>query len=99
VGSGDDLAGLSLVLGIVLTRALLWRLLGGALAALCASHLCDGHVQGLLLGGLLLDCGFEHNHLILQRLQGLHLDFNGVKATKDGVERGFDGGRVPLDGL
>jgi hypothetical protein len=83
VGSGDDLTGLGPVLGVTLSMPRLWRLSGVALGALSVSHLHDSRVQDLLLGGLLLDHGLKHGHLILQRL---HLDFNGVEATKDSIE-------------
>jgi hypothetical protein len=43
--------------------------------------------------------GLQHRDLVLQWLQGLHLDLDGVQATKDGVEHGFNGGGCAGGGL
>jgi hypothetical protein len=96
VRHGDHLAGL----GPFIRVALPWPRLGRwPCGALRVGHRSDNRVQGLLLGGLLLDRGLKHGHLVLQWRQGLHLDFYGVKATKDGIERRLDGGCGTLDGL
>jgi hypothetical protein len=51
----------------------------------------DRCVQLGLLCGLILYCGLECGGLILQGLQWVHLDLDGIQAAQDGIERGFDG--------
>jgi hypothetical protein len=58
----------------------------------------DGRVQ-LLLGHLILHYGLEDGDLILERLQGLHLQLDGVQATQDGIEGGVDVAGRTGDGL
>jgi hypothetical protein len=40
---------------------------------------------------LVLHNGLDRGHLILQRLQRLHLEFDGIQAAQDGVEGGVNG--------
>jgi hypothetical protein len=61
-----------------------------ARGALRFGQLMDGRVEHLLLGRLILHRSLEYGDLILERLQGLHLQFDGVQATQDGVEGGVD---------
>jgi hypothetical protein len=61
-----------------------------ARGALRFGQLMDGRVEHLLLGRLILHRSLKYGDLILERLQGLHLQFDGVQATQDGVEGGVD---------
>jgi hypothetical protein len=54
-----------------------------ALSALRVSHFGDCRIQILLLGDMFLDCGLEHNHLILE---WLHIHFDGVEMMQDSVK-------------
>jgi hypothetical protein len=67
--------------------------------ALHLGQLIDGHVEHLLLVRLILHNSLEYGDLILERLQGLHLQFDGVQATQDGVEGGIDVAGGTGDGL
>jgi hypothetical protein len=66
--------------------------------ALCVGHLGDRRVQRLLLGGVFLHCGLQHDHLFLKRLEQLHRHFNCIKVAQYGVRRRLDGGGA-FDGL
>jgi hypothetical protein len=50
----------------------------------------NGRVQFLLLGRLVLNDGLKSGHLVLQGLQRLHLEFDGIQAVQNGVESGID---------
>jgi hypothetical protein len=54
------------------------------------NQLVNGRVQFLLLGRLVLNGGLKSGHLVLQRLERLHLEFDGVQAAQNGVEGGID---------
>jgi hypothetical protein len=58
--------------------------------ALCPDQLVNGRVQFLLLGRLVLNGGLKSGHLVLQRLERLHLEFDGVQVAQNGVEGGID---------